>query len=105
MITIKIKKENKKIKQILFSGHALFADYGKDIVCAGVSSILITTVNAILKYKKDALKYTIKKDVLVSILKTDKIIDLLINNMIDLLYELSKDYPKNIIIREDGENE
>ena len=105
MITIKIKKEKEKIKQICFSGHALYDDYGKDIVCAGASSILTTSVNAILKYDKDALKYTIKEDVLVEILKTDKVIDLLINNMIDLLKELSNDYPKNIIVREDEKNE
>ena len=105
MITVKIKKKNNEIKQILFMGHALFADYGKDIVCAGASSILITTVNAILKYDKDALKYTMKKDVLLEILKEDKIVNLLITNMIDLLQELSKDYPKNIIIREDEDDE
>ncbi len=105
MITVKIKKKNNEIKQILFMGHALFADYGKDIVCAGASSILITTVNAILKYDKDALKYTMKKEVLLEILKEDKIVNLLITNMIDLLQELSKDYPKNIIIREDEDDE
>ncbi len=105
MITVKIKKEKKEVKQILFSGHALYKDFGKDIVCAGASAILTTSVNAILKYDKNALKYTIEDDVLVKILKTDKIINLLIDNMIDLLKELSNDYPKNIIVREDEENE
>ena len=105
MITITIRKKDKEIKQLLFSGHALFADYGKDIVCAGVSSILITAVNAILKYDQDALEYTIKKDVLVNIKKTDKIINMLILNMIDLLKELHNDYPKNIMIREDEYSE
>ncbi len=103
MITVKIKKENKEVKQILFTGHALYEDLGKDIVCAGASAILTTTVDAILKYDKKALKYTIEEDVLVKILKTDKIINLLIDNMIDLLKELSDDYPKNIRVREDEE--
>ena len=105
MITVKIKNEKNEVKQILFSGHALYEDFGKDIVCAGASAILTTSVNAILKYDKNALKYTIEDDVLVKILKTDKIINLLIDNMIDLLKELSNDYPKNIIVREDEENE
>lgn len=105
MIKVKIKKEKKEVKQILFSGHALYEDFGKDIVCAGASAILTTSVNAILKYDKNALKYTIEDDVLVKILKTDKIINLLIDNMIELLKELSNDYPKNIIVREDEENE
>ncbi len=103
MITVKIKKEKDTIKQILFTGHALYEDLGKDIVCAGASCILTTSVNAILKYDKKALKYTIEEDVLVKILKTDKIINLLIDNMIDLLKELSEDYPKNIRVREDEE--
>ena len=101
MVTVSIKKENNQIKQILFSGHSLYDDYGKDIVCAGISSILVTSVNAILKYNEKALKYTIRKGVLVEILQTDKVIDLLINNMIDLLKELNNSYPKNIIVRED----
>ena len=37
------KKEN----SILITGHALFDDYGKDIVCSAVSSIVITTINGI----------------------------------------------------------
>ncbi len=105
MIIVKISKENNNIKSILFKGHALYDDYGKDIVCAGASSILITTVNAILKYQEDAIEYTIKKDVLITILKMDNVINILINNMIDLLKELQENYPKNIIIREDEDDE
>ena len=47
MIKVCIKRENKLISQISASGHALFDQYGKDIVCAGVSSILIGGLNAI----------------------------------------------------------
>ena len=47
MIKISLKEENKKIKEIKIKGHAFYDDYGKDIVCAAFSSILITTVNAI----------------------------------------------------------
>ena len=45
MIKVKISK-----KSIEISGHAKYAAHGKDIVCAAVSSITITTVNAILKF-------------------------------------------------------
>ncbi len=105
MITVTIKKNNSQIKQIKFSGHALYDDYGKDIVCAGVSAIFTTTINAILRYDQNAIFYEVKENVLLKVLKEDKIVYLLILNMIDLLKEMNKDYPKNIIIREDVEDE
>ena len=45
MVKVFVKKENSNIKEILFKGHALYSDYGKDIVCAAISSIVITTIN------------------------------------------------------------
>ena len=41
-------KVNIKNNEITVSGHANYDDYGKDIVCASVSSLVISTVNAIL---------------------------------------------------------
>ena len=55
MIKVNIKKNHIEIK-----GHAMYDDYGKDIVCASISSIAITTVNAILRLDEKALhKYII----------------------------------------------
>ncbi len=34
-------------------GHAEYADSGKDIVCAGVSTLVINTINAIEAFTKD----------------------------------------------------
>lgn len=47
MINVCIKREKSHISHISISGHALFAEHGKDIVCAGVSSIIIGGINAI----------------------------------------------------------
>ena len=90
------KKEN----SILITGHALFDDYGKDIVCSAVSSIVITTINGILKIDKSAIKYDNKDGIKIQVLKKDKITLDLIDNMMDLLNELSDKYPKNIKIKE-----
>ncbi len=90
---IKIKELDNKI---IISGHANFDEYGKDIVCASVSSIVITTVNAILKYKNKAIKYTNDEKLIIEILEKDEVINILITNMLDLLKELEKQYPKNI---------
>ena len=96
---IKVYREQNKI---IIKGHADYDDYGKDIVCASVSSIVITTVNAILEIYRDAVIYKEEKDILtIELLKQDEIIIKLINNMINLLKELSNNYPKNIKVRED----
>ena len=95
MIKISIKKENDFVKQVKIIGHAKYNDYGKDIVCASVSSIVITTVNAILKIDKDAINYK-ENTFEMNILKNDEIVNILVNNMLSLLEELMHDYPKNI---------
>ena len=95
MIKVSVKKENDKIREILIKGHALYDEYGKDIVCASVSSIVITTVNAIENIDKDAISVD-EKGLLIKVLKDDEVTNKLIINMINLLKELEHDYPKNI---------
>lgn len=94
MIKVNIQKDN-----ITVTGHANYADYGKDIVCSSASSIVISTVNAILKFDNEAISYQEQKDKLViSIIKKDEITMKLIGNMVDMLRELSDQYPQNIKI-------
>ena len=55
MIHVKVEKEHAKYKKIAISGHAMYDDYGKDIVCSAASSIVTTTVNGILALDKEVL--------------------------------------------------
>ena len=97
MIKVNITKENAKYKKITISGHALYDDYGKDIVCSAASSIVTTTVNGILALNKGSLDYMVsKKGVFISIKNDDKTTQILINNMVSLLKELESNYPANI---------
>ena len=97
MIRIKIQRQENLIKEINLLGHALYEDYGKDIVCAGVSAILTTSVNAALKINPNSLTYHQKRDAFqLIILNQEKITQQLMQNMIDLLTELADNYPKNI---------
>ena len=48
MIKVNVKRQNNKVYEIVIKGHAEYDDYGKDIVCAAVSSMAITTVNGII---------------------------------------------------------
>ena len=52
MIKVKVLKENDFYKEIIITGHANYDSYGKDIVCSSVSSIVVTTVNAIISLDK-----------------------------------------------------
>ena len=97
MIKININ-ETDKINSIEISGHANFNEYGKDIVCSSVSSIATTTVNALLRLNKDIIYKNSEGYLLITINKHDETVDELINNMIDLLTELEKQYKNNIKI-------
>ena len=93
---IKVEIENNKIE---IKGHANYDDYGKDIVCASVSSIVITTINAIIEFDPESIYYEdLDNRILIEKLKDDDITNKLINNMIELLEELEKSYKDNIKI-------
>ena len=88
-----------KEKEITIKGHALFDDYGKDIVCASTSSIITTSVNACLSLDKNSIRYEVKDGfVKISVLKDDDATNKLIENMINMLKELNEAYPDNIKI-------
>jgi len=53
MIKVLIKENSIRIK-----GHANYSEYGKDIVCASVSSVIYTTVNSIMNIDKSSIEYT-----------------------------------------------
>ena len=97
MIRVLIEKENDQIKHVSIKGHAKYDDYGKDIVCSACSSIITTTVNAIISFDESAISYKAEKgNMKIDVMKQDDITKKLIENMIRLLKELENDYPKNI---------
>ena len=99
MITVKTEKGKGYYKSVSVLGHAMYDDYGKDIVCSAVSSIVITTVNAILSLEKESISYMVsKKGLNIKILKQNRITNTLIRNMVGMLGELEKKYQENIKI-------
>ncbi len=97
MIKIYVKnKGNNIIEKIRINGHANYAESGKDIVCAAVSSTVITTVNNILSLSK-TIDYNEGYDgLIINVIKDDDITQKLLHNMISMLNELENDYPKYI---------
>lgn len=94
MIKVEIKKD-----LISISGHSGYEEIGKDIVCASVSSIVITSVNAMIRIDKESIDYKNEDGVIIKVKKHSEVIDVLIENLIELLLELEQQYPKYIKIR------
>lgn len=99
MIKIKINKDGNYINYIKITGHANYDDYGKDIVCASVSSIAISNVNLVLKFNSNAVKVRKEEGLIeINVLVKDDTINKVFLNMEDMFEELEKQYSKNIKI-------
>lgn len=96
MIHVKINKKEKEIASIWISGHSGYAKSGYDIVCSAVSSVITTSINAILSFENTIEVTDDGKVLKITILKHDEITDTLIQNMLNLLKEIAKEYKKNI---------
>lgn len=95
MIKISIKRNNNYIEEVSIKGHAMYDDFGKDIVCSSVSSIVITTVNAIERINGNTISY-IEEPFSLQVQENNNITNILLENMVSLLEELGSQYPENI---------
>ena len=102
MIKVKVTKDSDMIKSVSILGHAMYADFGKDIVCAAVSSTVITTINILLSLDNQSISYNDSRGLIIEVLKNDMTTKKIINVLISNLYELEKAYPKNIQIKEEN---
>lgn len=93
---IKVIVEKNRISII---GHANFAEYGRDIVCAAVSGVVITSIEAIAGFDEKAIEVNRDEDILEIIInKHDNVTNNLIDNMLTCLKEIENKYSKNIKI-------
>ena len=102
MIKVSISKNNNIIESIKCSGHANYANYGKDIVCASFITMIITTINGILEFDEKAISYTDSNNLEIVNIKKDNITNSLLNNLVNMIYELKENYDKNISIKEEN---
>ena len=101
MIKVTIKKENGVITNIKMTGHAKYDEYGKDIVCAGVSSALITTVNACLRFDEDSIEFNEENNFFLRNIKQDEITNILLENLVEVLKSIQDKYKENIKVKEE----
>jgi hypothetical protein len=55
MIEISLFYKQQRLYRCRFSGHAGYAQHGEDIVCAGVSTLALTTISAIEQLTKEKM--------------------------------------------------
>ena len=91
-------KYNEEFTNLKITGHANYAEYGEDIVCASVSSIIQTSINLAHNFN-NSVKYNDDGNTIVIENNTnDSNVLEVLKNMIDMLKELERQYPKNINI-------
>lgn len=92
MITININNLN-----ILINGHAGYAEYGKDIVCASVSILGQNLINSIEKLTEDKIQYEIKTGYInLDIRNLSKTSRILVESFFIGIKDIEKSYPKYI---------
>ena len=99
MIKVNVKYNNNKVYELVIKGHAGYDVHGKDIVCAAVSSMAITTINNIIALD-DSIDYEENSGLLIIRVKRDtEVNNKLLDNLVRMLTELKAQYLKNIEIR------
>ena len=99
MIKVNVKYNNNKVYELVIKGHAGYDVHGKDLVCAAVSSMAITTINNIIALD-DSIDYEENSGLLIIRVKRDtEVNNKLLDNLVRMLTELKAKYPKNIEIR------
>ena len=102
MIKVILTKKDDNVNKVIINGHAGYDDFGKDIVCAAVSSTVVTTINILLSLDNQSISYNDRRGLIIEVLKNDMTTKKIINVLISNLYELEKAYPKNIQIKEEN---
>ena len=102
MIKIKLLTKDNNLDRIIIKGHAMYDDFGKDIVCAAVSSTIITSINACLSIDESSLIYDDRDGLDIEVRKNDIVTTKIIDSMISNLKQLEEAYPKNIQIKEEN---
>ena len=106
MITITVDKDQLgRIHSFEMTGHADFAEHGKDLVCAGASAVSFGAVNAIISLTGKTPKIRQEKDggylsvTLPESPENDHDIQLIVQAMIVSLQTIENDYGQHIKIK------
>lgn len=99
MISVNVSFIGKDLKSLTVSGHANFDNYGKDIVCAGVSAVVTGGINA-LESEIENIKIINEENTLgVEVINSNDKIQLILKTILIQLETIESSYKKYIKIR------
>lgn len=90
---IKILKSEKEIKII---GHAGYDEYGKDIVCSAVSTLIDTTISYFEELNKNFYYEVSNGYAKIKLGDDDIVANKIFKRMCNILKDLTEQYPRNI---------
>lgn len=111
MTKAKFVYENNLFNTFEIIGHADYAEEGLDIVCAGISASVITSLNLLIKLLNKKVLFNENQEegyMHFEIIdhnideQTRSFIELVINNLYDSLSEISYSYPNHLKIKKEN---
>ena len=98
MISVNVTFIGKDVKSLTVSGHANYDQYGKDIVCAGVSAVVTGGINA-LESEIECIKIINEDNKLgVEVINSNEKIQIILNTILIQLKTIENSYKKYIKI-------
>ena len=82
MISVNVSFIGKDVKSLTVSGHANYDEYGKDIVCAGVSAIVTGGINALEPHLKNIEIINESNKLGVVVIENNEVIQVILNTML-----------------------
>ena len=99
MVDVKFTKTNDVLTSLTMSGHANSAEYGSDLVCAGISAIVFGALNGFDQLANTMFDLEVKDNyVSAKALSDECIVNKLLNFVYIQLKTVEDQYPKNIKI-------
>ena len=101
MTTAIFNYQNNQINSFKIIGHADYAEYGYDIVCSGITTAVFTSLGLIRRYLSgNEFDYQeLDGTIYLKLLNTNQIVNDIIENLIEVLKNIERQYPKNLKIK------
>ncbi|WP_071442801.1 ribosomal-processing cysteine protease Prp [Traorella massiliensis] len=102
MVRVCVVSKNEEVKKITVSGHAGSARKGEDLVCAGVSSVVFGTLNALDKLTSESVDLKVGQHIVIEVLNLlDEKCQLILQTMLIQLATIEEQYSSYIEIKQE----
>lgn len=101
MIKVKFFKKDNSFTKFEINGHAESAQYGEDLVCAGVTAIVSGSLNAFDQAaSKDVAIKVLDNQITVEVIKNNEVIQIMFTMLFNQLKTIEIQYTENVEIKE-----